>query len=142
MSNDLLGLGVALWLLAALLALAVRPAIVARVPLALGSAATAAGAVLALPAGGDVTHLPLGVAGAGLDFVLKPSAAWLLFFGLIPATLAAILGTPSSKGRTAWCFGAASGLIGAVGVFGLQDGFGLLVAWELMSLGGAVMILS
>ena len=34
------------------------------------------------------------------------------------------------------------GLVGAVGVLGLQDGIGLLVAWELMSLGGAWMILS
>jgi hydrogenase-4 component B len=142
MSNDLLGLGVVLWLLAALIALTLRSAPLARIPLGLGCIVGAAGAALALPAGGTVVRLPLGLAGAGVDFLLKPSAAWLLFFGLVAATLAALLGTPSYKGRAGWCFGAASSLLGAVGVFGLQDGFGLLVAWELMSLGGAVMILS
>ena len=33
-------------------------------------------------------------------------------------------------------------LLGALGVFGLQQGAAFLVAWELMSLGGAVMLLS
>jgi formate hydrogenlyase subunit 3/multisubunit Na+/H+ antiporter MnhD subunit len=33
-------------------------------------------------------------------------------------------------------------LIGALGVFGLQDAYSFLIAWELMSLGGAVLILS
>ena len=33
-------------------------------------------------------------------------------------------------------------LIGALGVFGLQDGASFLIAWEIMSFGGAVMILS
>jgi formate hydrogenlyase subunit 3/multisubunit Na+/H+ antiporter MnhD subunit len=77
-----------------------------------------------------------------VDFVLTPTAAWLMLFGLIAATLATWLGTPAAKGRAGWCFGAAAGLIGALGVFGLQDGVSFLVAWELMSLGGALMILS
>ena len=33
-------------------------------------------------------------------------------------------------------------LLGALGVFGLRDGAGFLIAWEIMSFGGAVMILS
>ena len=33
-------------------------------------------------------------------------------------------------------------LLGALGVFGVRDGAGFLIAWEIMSFGGAVMILS
>ena len=33
-------------------------------------------------------------------------------------------------------------LIGALGVFGLQDGASFLIAWEIMSFGGALLILS
>ncbi len=32
-------------------------------------------------------------------------------------------------------------LIGALGVFGIRDGAGFLISWEIMSFGGAVMIL-
>ncbi|HEX4080398.1 MAG TPA: proton-conducting transporter membrane subunit [Rhizomicrobium sp.] len=142
MANEALAIGVALWLAAAICALVLRSAIVARGLLILGCVAAGVGAICALPAGSVSVHLPLGIAGIGMDFQLNPSAAWLLFFGLIAAALATFLGTPSAHGQAAWCFGAASGLIGAVGVFGLQDGIGLLVAWELMSLGGAWMILS
>ncbi|MGH7024676.1 MAG: proton-conducting transporter membrane subunit [Caulobacteraceae bacterium] len=142
MSNELLGAGAALWLLAALVALVFSSAAAPRFLLALGCAVCGAGAVLALPDGASVVHLPLGIAGAGTDFVLTPGSAWLLLFGLIAAMLATWLGAPSPKGRAAWCFGAAASLIGALGVFGVQDGVSFLVAWELMGLGGALMILS
>ena len=62
-------------------------------------------------------------------------------FGLPAAILASWLGTPGRR-QASWIFGAAASLIGALGVFGLQDAASFLVAWELMSLGGAVMILS
>jgi hydrogenase-4 component B len=39
-------------------------------------------------------------------------------------------------------FGVALSLIGALGVFGVRDGAGFLIAWEIMGFGGAVMILS
>jgi formate hydrogenlyase subunit 3/multisubunit Na+/H+ antiporter MnhD subunit len=135
-------MAVLLWLLAAVAALVVRPAVIARIPLTVGCVACAIGAGAALPGGGAVAHLPFGIAGAGTDFVLKPAAAWLLLFGMLTAILASSFGTPSAHGRAGWCFGAAAGLIGALGVFGVQDAVGFLVAWELMSLGGAVMILS
>jgi formate hydrogenlyase subunit 3/multisubunit Na+/H+ antiporter MnhD subunit len=44
--------------------------------------------------------------------------------------------------RPGWLAGAALSLLGALGVYGVQDGYSFLIAWELMSLGGAVMILS
>ncbi|MGH6890300.1 MAG: proton-conducting transporter membrane subunit [Rhizomicrobium sp.] len=142
MANEALGFAVALWLAAAISALVVRSAGVPRLLLVTGCVAAGAGAILAMPNGTAAVHLPVGIGGQGMDFLLTPSAAWLLFFGLIGAMLATLLGTPSSQGKVAWCFGAASSLIGALGVFGLQDGIGFLVAWELMSLGGAWMILS
>ena len=62
-------------------------------------------------------------------------------FGLAGAILASWLGTPA-RAQATWIFGAAASLIGALGVFGLQDAVSFLVAWEIMSLGGAVMILA
>ena len=61
-------------------------------------------------------------------------------FGLLPAGFACALASPSARGARGWLFGAAMSLLGALGVFGLQNGAALLIAWELMSLGGAVMI--
>ena len=140
-SEWLLLIVVALWGAAAIVALFFRSTGAARSLLALGCAAAALGALLALPDGTTAVHLPVGIGGQGTDFLLTPTAAWLLLFGAIAATLATALGTPSKQGGASWCFGAAMGLVGALGVFGLQDGISFLVAWELMSLGGAVMIL-
>ena len=73
---------------------------------------------------------------------MAPEALWLMGFGLAPAGFACALMSPSKLGIDGWLFGAALSLIGALGVFGLQNGAALLIAWETMSLGGAVMILS
>ncbi|HEV2160696.1 MAG TPA: proton-conducting transporter membrane subunit [Stellaceae bacterium] len=64
----------------------------------------------------------------------------MLGFGFVGATLASWLGTPADRQLT-WIFGAAASLIGALGVFGFQDAVSFLVSWEVMSLGGAVMLL-
>ena len=87
--------------------------------------------------------LPVRTGGRGSRFRLAPEALWLLGFGLAPAVFAcrARARRPQAAQR-GWLFGAAFSLIGALGVFGLQNGGSLLIAWELMSLGGAVMILS
>jgi formate hydrogenlyase subunit 3/multisubunit Na+/H+ antiporter MnhD subunit len=142
MSNDLFGLGACLWLAAAAAALITRWSLPARVLFILGCASCGAGALMALPNGSPATALPFGIPDLTTHFALTPTAAWLLLFGLVGAIFATGLGTPASRGRAAWCFGAAAGLIGALGVFGVQDGVSFLVAWELMSLGGALMILS
>jgi hydrogenase-4 component B len=139
MANSLFFAATALWLLAALSAL-VGIAAISRVALAVGAIAGAAGAVLALPDGTVPVVLPIGL--GRVNFLITPAAAWLLFFGLVAAVLASALGSPVRERGAAWCFGAAASLIGALGIFGLQDGIAFLVAWELMSLGGAVMILS
>ena len=82
------------------------------------------------------------LAGEPVTFAMSPEALWLFGFGLAPAALACALATPAQEGRAGWLFGAAMSLIGALGVFGLREGAGFLIAWEIMSFGGAVMILS
>jgi formate hydrogenlyase subunit 3/multisubunit Na+/H+ antiporter MnhD subunit len=78
-----------------------------------------------------------------VQFHLDYGACWLLLFGLFPAFFAACIGTtaPSKKTRAAWQAGLALTLLGVLGVFGFQDAMSFLIAWEAMSLGGAVMIL-
>lgn len=141
MANEFFFAAVTLWLFAALFALA-GTGIVARISLCLGTIAGAVGALSVLLGSSAQTHLPLGVAGLGTDFSINQAGAWLLLFGLLAAIFATGLGSASHRGATGWFFGAAASLIGALGVFGLQDAIAFLVAWELMSLGGAAMILS
>lgn len=140
MSNDLLLLALAAWLVAALLALVRRGAGVARALLGLGGVALLALIIMTLPRALAPVHTVLGMGPAGSVFLLSPEASWLLGFGLVGATLASWLGTPAERQLT-WIFGAAASLIGALGVFGFQDAVSFLVSWEVMSLGGAVMLL-
>ena len=142
MSNDLLIAAFALWLAAAVLALGGRGATLGRGLLCLGSIVGICAAILALPDGTSAVLLPTQLAGAAVSFQLTPDGAWLLGFGLAPAALACALATPAQQGRSGWLFGAAMSLIGALGVFAIRDGAGFLIAWEIMSFGGAVMILS
>jgi hydrogenase-4 component B len=140
LSHELLAIALAAWLIAAVLGLIGRVPRVARTLLGLGGIVMIALAVAVLPGGVQPLRTVLGIGPAGSMFQLSPDALWLLGFGLAAAVLASWLGTPSSR-QGAWIFGAAASLIGALGVFGLQDAVSFLVAWEIMSLGGAVMIL-
>lgn len=131
-----------LWLSGLVLAL-LRATGPARWLTALGAAAGVAGAMTALPHGGAVLALPLALAAdQTVRLHYTPEALWLMGFGLAPAALAVWLCTPVHSGRSGWLAGAALSLLGALGVYGVQDGYSFLIAWELMSLGGAVMILS
>ncbi len=140
MSNDLLFIALAAWLAAAALALIGRGLAGARAFLGLGSLALLIFAIATLPGSSPTIHTPLGIGPSGSVFRLSPDALWLMGFGLPGAILASWLGTPAPRQRS-WIFGLAVSLIGALGVFGLQDAVSFLVAWEIMSLGGAVMIL-
>jgi hydrogenase-4 component B len=131
-----------IWLAGLLLALA-RWILPARILIGLGAAVALAGCIYALPNGGDGTLvLPVALAGAAVKLHYTPEALWLMGFGLLPATLAIWLCSPVPKMRAGWLVGAALSLLGALGVCGLQDGYSFLIAWELMSLAGAVMILA
>ncbi len=125
-------MALAAWLLAALLALVGRGGTLARALLGLGGVALLGLCLWTLPEGLAPIHLALGYGPAGSIFQLPPDALWLMGFGLAGAILASWLGTPAPR-QGAWIFGVAASLIGALGVFGLQDAASFLVAWEIMS---------
>ena len=142
MSNELLTAAFLVWLAASLISLTGRGLVLVRVLLFFGSVVAIIAAILALPNGTAPVTLPTRLAGVAVSFQLTPDGSWLLGFGLVPAALACALATPAQQGRSGWLFGAAMSLIGALGVFGIRDGAGFLISWEIMSFGGAVMILS
>ena len=142
MASGMLVLSFVLWVAAALVALFGRWAALGRALLAAGALSGVIAAIVGLPNPTSTAVLPLRLAGETVAFRLEPEALWLFGFGLAPALFACALGSPSHYGRSGWGFGAALCLLGALGVFGLQNGAALLVAWEAMSLGGAIMILS
>ena len=142
MANELMVAAFIAWVLAALIALTGRGLIFARLLLFCGSIIAIVAAITALPGGIPVVVLPTVLAGQPVRFLLTPDALWLFGFGLAPAALACAISSPSPRGPAGWLFGAAMSLVGALGVFGLQDGASFLIAWEIMSFGGAVMILS
>ncbi|HTT78121.1 MAG TPA: proton-conducting transporter membrane subunit [Stellaceae bacterium] len=137
-AEPLLAVALAAWLVAALLALAGQALLLARALLGLGGVALLVLIATTLPGGTAPIATALGVGGA--VFRLSPAALWLMGFGLLAAVLATWVGSPAPRPR-GWIVGAAASLIGALGVFGLQDAASFLIAWEIMSLGGAVMIL-
>jgi hydrogenase-4 component B len=139
---ELVVAGFIAWVLAAGVALSGRALIVSRLLLFGGCAAVLIAAIVALPGGVPTIILPTAVAGQSVRFLLTPEGLWLLGFGLAPAALACAVSSPSPRGQSGWLFGAAMSLIGALGVFGLQDGASFLIGWEVMSFGGALMILS
>jgi len=141
LANDLLLAAVLLWLTASVLGLA-GLATLGRAALGFGAAAGIAASLSAIPLGTNSVFLPLSFVGSPVRFVMAPEALWLFGFGLAPALLVTLHGTPAPQGAGGWVFGVAASLLGALGVFGLQQGAFFLLSWELMSLGGAVMLLS
>ena len=140
MNNELMALGALAWGAALAAGLSGRAAKAARALLVAGTLAVLVGALGALPSGTAPAALGL-VLTAPMGFRAGPAACWLMIFSLAPATVAAALATPLTRGPL-WTAGAAALLLGALGVFGLTEGAAMLVAWELMSFGGALMVLS
>jgi hydrogenase-4 component B len=126
-----------LWVAGLLCALA-RITGVARGLITLGAAAGLGAVLGSVPKGAGWVTLP----DQAVQLHYGPEALWLMGFGLLPAALAVALCTPIRRARPAWLIGVALSLLGALGIFGVQDAYSFLIAWELMSLGGAIMILS
>lgn len=137
---ELLAAALATWALGVFLALLGLP-LLARFLMGWGAVALAAFAASSLMHGTEAVSFPFGIADQTLQLRFTPEALWLMGFGAAPAALALWLGSPG-QGRAGWALGAALCLLGALGVFGVQDGYFFLIAWGLMSLGGAVMMLS
>ena len=140
MSNVLLLLVIICWVLACLLVLSTGATRLARRLLAAGALVGVLLAIITLPGGMPPVQLPVSVGGGPITFELSASALWLMGFGLAAAIPACWLGTPG-EGQRGWIAGAALSLLGALGIFGLQDSIAFLIAWEVISLGGAAMIL-
>jgi hydrogenase-4 component B len=142
LSIELIGAAALAWALAAVLAASRVGLALARWLLVAGSLAGTLAAILALPDGTVAVTLPNELVAETVVFQVSPDALWLMGFGLATATIACALSTPAKQGHAGWLFGVAASLIGALGVFGLRNGAAFLIAWESMSLGGALMILS
>jgi formate hydrogenlyase subunit 3/multisubunit Na+/H+ antiporter MnhD subunit len=143
MHNDLLLAMAVLWAISFLAALLDPSAKLARIGIALGCLC---GIVTCLiPATVPISVFAFGfrLSDTPVEFHLDAGGGWLLLFGLIPALFAAGLNTTASSrlANRYWLAGLAMTLLGALGVFGLQDSMSFLIAWEVMSVGGAVMIL-
>jgi len=78
------------------------------------------------------------------NYHLNGAALWLMGFGLIPAILALFTSRSvhNKKMHRHWLIGACVALLGALGVFGLQNAIYFFIAWELMSFGVATMLLA
>lgn len=132
----------ALAALAWLLALAIDVGIGSSLPrflLAVGCVLAALGALWGLP-GGTTQAAVMRLGNWPVEFHADAAALWLMLPALLPAFFATLLG---GAGRPrGWSAGAALSLLGALGVYGLQDGASFLIAWEVMGFGGALMLLS
>ncbi|HKJ95657.1 MAG TPA: proton-conducting transporter membrane subunit, partial [Gammaproteobacteria bacterium] len=102
-------------------------------------------AVAVLPHGINLGSTPpLMPDGRAVVWHLDPAAVWLYAFGAAGAVAAVIAGSPIARGRRGglWSAGVAASVLGAVATMAVQNGPALLVSWEVMSLGGAFMLLS
>lgn len=140
MSLELIFIGCIL-LATTLLAAALKQSFyITRTFFSLGVLFVLIGSVFALPHGTSAVEL-FSSGGTVVTFSLDPSASWLVAWGLAPAFFA---GITISRGRISqgWYAGAALAILGAIGVAGLQNGISFLIAWEVMSLSGAFLLLN
>ena len=142
MNLELLGLAALVWVAAAITSISFGPPLLGRALLGLGIGLALIGLTVGLFDPGATTRDLFLSANIVVGFHLNPAAIWLLAWGLVPALITVTTGPPPSQHPGAWVSGAALCLLGALGVAGLQDGISFLIAWEVMSLGGAVMLLA
>ncbi len=144
MQVDLLRITALVWILSAIIALWDPRAILARIGISLGCLTGIAAALQGMIFTSPRLSLGVHLGDTAVTFHLNTAASWLLFFGLIPTFFAAALRSGKSTDWPAkrWFAALAFTLLGALGVLGLQDAISFLVAWEVMSVGGAAMILS
>jgi formate hydrogenlyase subunit 3/multisubunit Na+/H+ antiporter MnhD subunit len=143
MQSDLLLAMAVLWGISFVAALLESSGRVARIGIVLGCAAGIADCLSNLHRAMPVVSFGFRVSDIPVQFHLDAGGSWLLLFGLLTALFAAGLGTTASAqpARRYWLAGLSLTLLGTLGVFGLQDAMSFLIAWEVMSVGGAVMIL-
>lgn len=131
------------WLLSLVLS-AINILLLSRMSLILGCIVGIAGCIFALPIGTTLASFPFSLSLQSVHFSLNAAALWLMGFGLFPALFACWVSRlrQSALSQRYWLAGMSSALLGALGVFGLQDAISFLISWELMSFGVAVMLLA
>ena len=142
MPNELLTVALLAWLAAAFLALTGRGLLVARGLLVLGCAVGIVAALLALPDATGAIVLPTMLAGERVHVPSQPRGAVAVWVRT---------GAGRTRLRARNAVTARQGWLAVrrrhesdrrLGVFGVREGAGFLIAWEIMGFGGAVMILS
>ena len=143
MQDELLFAMAALWGFSFPAALLERSGKLARAGIVLGCASGIAVCLISLPGSTSAVSFGFSLGDTPVKFHLDAGGCWLLLFGLLPALFAAGLNTTASSesARRYWLAGLSLTLLGSLGVFGLQDAMSFLIAWEVMSIGGAAMIL-
>lgn len=138
----LLGMAI-LWAFSFVAALLEPTGRLARLGIALGCAVGIVACLTNLHIAASLFPFGFRAGDTEIAFHLDSGGCWLLLFGLIPALFVSGLSTTASsrRSRKRWLAGLSLTLLGALGVFGLQDSMSFLIAWEVMSVGGAVMIL-
>jgi formate hydrogenlyase subunit 3/multisubunit Na+/H+ antiporter MnhD subunit len=141
--NDLLFAMAVLWALSFVAALLDRSAKLARIGIMAGCVCGIVACVASIGEPVPASSFGFRLSDTLVGFQLGAGGDWLLLFGLLPALFATGLNTTASSkpANRYWLAGLAMTLLGALGVFGLQDSMSFLIAWEVMSVGGAVMIL-
>ena len=144
MQAELLAAMALLWVLSSLIALVEPRGTLARAGIALGCIAGIAASLIGLREGSPLISMGVHLSDTAVQFHLSTASLWLMFFGLLPVLFAVCLrpiGSPSWAHRR--CLAALGfTLLGAFGVLGLLDAISFLIAWEVMSIGGAAMILT
>ncbi len=140
MSNDLVLIGCCLLVASIPCAFLPKPSHLSKSFFLLGIIVLIFGTGSSLPSGTSQFDLLLS-AGGEIQFRINPSAAWLMLFGLIPALLAGIT-VQNRQHDNQWFAAASITILGAIGVACLGDGISFLIAWEIMSLGGAYLLMS
>ncbi len=120
------------------------PLFISQILLVLGCVISLFAAIYILPMDTATISLPFNIANQQISFTLNAAALWLFGFGIFPALFACILSNKVQdlSARRFWMVGVSCALLGAFGVFGLQDGVSFLIAWELMGFGSALMLLA
>jgi hydrogenase-4 component B len=143
MQSDLLWAMPLLWGVSFVAALLESNGRLARFGIALGCGAGIAGCLVNFNQEMPMLSFGFRVSDTPVQFHLDSGGSWLLLFGLFTALFATGLGTTAfpKPARRYWLAGLSLTLLGSLGVFGLQDAVSFLIAWEVMSIGGAAMIL-
>lgn len=144
MRTDLWLATVILWAVSFLVAFLEPRGRLARIGLVSGCCTAICDCLLTLPSASQEFTLGFSLSDTPVHFQISAAACWLMLFGLFVAIFVCALAIPAKRGErnNHWLAGLATTLLGAFGVFGLQDAMSFLIAWEVMSIGGAVLLLA